>query len=122
MNGLPCCEDRGAAPKTIAHLGGGARDQSRRHTRKAAVMKIELTIFTNSDNKPLTKCISLREDGRSVKSDSSACLMSRGSARRLRADIMQFSTLLGNCRPDQAFALGRLRTGLPDQVEITTKS
>src|SRR5215831_2765310 len=47
---------------------------------------IELTGFTKA-NGPLTKLISLAPDG-TVKSDGSACVMTRGTAQRVRvADV-----------------------------------
>ena len=47
--------------------------------------------------------------------------MSRGVARRVEvADIQQFAALI-ELPPHQAIALGTLRAGLPDQVEVVTK-
>ena len=67
----------------------------------------EITIFVKSGG-PLTKRISLSADG-SIKRDSSACLMSRGVARRVEvADIQQFAALI-ELPPHQAIALGTLR-------------
>jgi hypothetical protein len=81
---------------------------------------VELTGFTKA-NGPLTKRISLAPDG-SVKSDGSACLMARGTAQRVRiADVHELAAVIENVRPDQAIALGALRTGLPDKVQVVTK-
>src|SRR6516164_8770613 len=81
---------------------------------------IELTGFTKA-NGPLTKRISLAPDG-TPKSDGSACVMARGTARRLSiANMGQLATVIENIRHDQAIALGTLRIGLPDNVEIVTK-
>jgi hypothetical protein len=81
---------------------------------------LELTIFTK-ENGPLTKRICLTADG-SVKSDGSACVMSRGTAQRLRvANVGEFATVIDNVRPDQAIALGALRSELPDKVDVVTK-
>jgi hypothetical protein len=80
---------------------------------------IELTAFTKA-NGLLTKRISLTPDG-SVKSDGSACVMARGTARRLPiADIGELAAVIEKIRPEQAIALGALRAGLPDKVEIVT--
>ena len=81
----------------------------------------EITLFEKSDG-PLTKRISLADDG-SVKSNSSACLMARGTARRTRvANVKQLATLIAQLHPDQAIALGALRTDLRDEVEVVTKA
>jgi hypothetical protein len=65
----------------------------------------ELTGFTKSGG-PLTKRISLTPDG-SMKSDSSACIMARGTAQRVRiADVGELARVIGNMRSDQAIALG----------------
>jgi hypothetical protein len=70
---------------------------------------------------PLTKRIALAADG-TVNSDGSACLMVRGSAERVRLhDIVALAALIEKLGSDQAIALGRLRPGLPDHVEIITK-
>ena len=89
------------------------QDQSKLHT--------EITMFTKSEG-PLTKRISLSEDG-SVKSDGGACLMAKGVAGRVAiADVQQLATLIEQLQSNQAIALGALRTGLPDQVKIVTKA
>src|SRR5262245_17351505 len=81
---------------------------------------LEFTIFTKA-NGPLTKRLCLTADG-SVKSDGSACVMSHGTAQRFRvADVDELATVIENIRPDQAIALGALRSGLPDQVHVVTK-
>lgn len=83
-------------------------------------MTAELTGFTKAGG-PLTKRISLAPDG-SVKSDGSACVMARGTAQRLRvADVRELATVIENIHPDQAIALGALRTGLPEKVRVVTK-
>jgi hypothetical protein len=81
---------------------------------------IEFTIFTK-DHGPLTKHISLNGDG-TVKSDGSACTMSRGRARRATvADLEQFATIIEGLESNQAIALGCLRDGLPEEVGVVTK-
>jgi hypothetical protein len=95
---------------------------SRRSSKGAAGSKArpEITVFVKSGG-PLTKRISLSADG-AIKSDSSACLMARGAARRVEvADVQQFATRI-ELPPNQAIALGTLRAGLPDQVEVVTKA
>jgi hypothetical protein len=82
--------------------------------------RAEITTFEKSDG-PLTKRISLAPDG-SVKSDGSACVMAHGAASRLRiADIGALAAVIERTRPDQAIALGTLRAGLPDKVQVVTK-
>src|SRR5215831_16622185 len=81
---------------------------------------VELTRFTKA-NGPLTKRISLTSDG-AVKSDGSACVMAKGTAQRLPiADIAELAAVIGKTPSDQAIALGALRAGLPDRVQIVTK-
>jgi hypothetical protein len=70
---------------------------------------------------PLTKRISLAADG-SLKSDGSACVMSRGTAKRFTfAGVGQFATLIEHFAPHQAITLGGLRPDLPHEVSVTTK-
>lgn len=81
---------------------------------------IEITLLTKAGG-PLTKRISLAEDG-SLKSDGSACLMGRGVARRARfADPHAFADCIGKLAQNEAITLGVLRLDLPDKVEIITK-
>jgi hypothetical protein len=83
-------------------------------------MMIELTKLTKHGG-PLTKKISLDPDGTLVK-DSSACMMGRGTAERVRLDSVDaLAALIESLTPSQAIALGVLRTDLPDKVEVTTK-
>ena len=80
----------------------------------------EIVKFTKSDG-PLTKRICLDENG-AVKSDGSACVMSRGVAHRTPvACVGSLGELIGGMRSDQAIALGALRHGLPDEVAIATR-
>ena len=80
----------------------------------------EIVCFTKSGG-PLTKRISLNDDG-STKSDGSGCLMPRGTAVRTPiADITELAALISRLRPDQAIALGALRVDLADQVSVVTK-
>ena len=53
----------------------------------------EATIFAKADG-PLTKRIALDESG-AIHSDGSACVMSHGTARRLRfGDLQPFADIL----------------------------
>jgi len=80
---------------------------------------IEITAFT-SDTGPLTKKISLAPDG-SLVSDGSACVMSRGTAKRLRlAGFADFARLIGGLKSNEAIALGALRSDLSDEVQVVT--
>ena len=81
---------------------------------------IEITTLAKTDG-PLTKRISLVPDG-SLRSDGSACVMSRGRAGRAQFDSLQtFAACIGSLNSNEAIALGALRDGLPDQVQIVTK-
>jgi hypothetical protein len=81
----------------------------------------ELTVFTKRDGN-LTKSIKLDPDGAMI-SDGSDCIMTRGTAQRTKiASVEQLADLIGHMKPDQALALGALRTGLPNKVEIVTKA
>ncbi len=80
----------------------------------------QFTRFVKTDG-PLTKQVALTPDG-SVKSDGSACVMSRGSAQRVHlAAVRHLADLIGQLQPNEAIATGTLRPDLPDTVEITTK-
>jgi hypothetical protein len=69
---------------------------------------------------PLTKKIFL-ESG-VLRSDGSACVMTRGIACRSPITCVgQLGVLIGSLRSDQAIALGSLRAGLPREVEVATK-
>jgi len=82
---------------------------------------IELTLVTKSDG-PLTKRISLISSG-TVISDGSACVMARGSAKRVRLpDCRAFAEMLDRLAPNEAITLGSLYPDLPERVEITTKA
>jgi hypothetical protein len=81
---------------------------------------VEITLFRKAGG-PLTKKIVLALDG-SLQSDSGACVMSYGTARRFGfSRIGELAELIDLFGPDQALALGRLRSDLPAQVEVTTK-
>ena len=80
----------------------------------------ELVLFTKTGG-PLTKRLYLAPDGR-LEKDGSACVMTRGMAERVRVTgVDAFGALIGSLHPSQAIALGALRDGLPDKVEITTE-
>jgi hypothetical protein len=86
----------------------------------SAAMSPEIVCFTKSGG-PLTKRISLNDDG-STKSDGSGCLMPRGTAARTPIiDIAELGGMISALRPNQAIALGALRSDLPDQVRVVTK-
>src|SRR5262245_21663909 len=80
----------------------------------------EITLFAKSDG-PLTKRISLEVDG-SLRSDGSYCVMVRGSARRVHiTSAVDLGALIERLRPNEAIALGALRAGLADPVQVVTK-
>jgi hypothetical protein len=70
---------------------------------------------------PLTKRISLGEDGRLI-SDGSACTMSTGRAMRVQVQTLgEVASVIGVLSPQEAIALGRLQAGLPSLVKVTTQ-
>ena len=78
----------------------------------------EITVFTKRGG-PLTKRIYL-VDGK-VSNDSSLCGMGSGDARRVRidlSDIASLAKLINELGARKAYAIGRLREGLPDHVKI----
>ena len=80
---------------------------------------IELTRLIKTGG-PLTKRISLDAAGKTI-SDGSACVMSRGQARRVQLrDLQSFADLISSLEPHEAIALGALRADLPDQTDIVT--
>jgi hypothetical protein len=81
---------------------------------------LEITVFAKTGG-PLTKRISLAADG-SIKSDGSACVMAKGSARRFSfTEMQQYSELLIALKPNEAIVGGALRPDLPDEVKVITK-
>jgi hypothetical protein len=88
--------------------------------RALSLLRIEITLISKTGG-PLTKRISLSPEGNLI-SDGSACVMSRGHAQRVRLDrLSQFADLVQQLEPHEAIALGALRDGLPDHVEVTTQ-
>jgi hypothetical protein len=84
------------------------------------VIASEITLFAKFSG-PLTKRISLEPDG-SIRSDGSACLMARGSACRIHLTAASdLGTLIERLKPNEAIALGALRDGLSDPVQVVTK-
>lgn len=76
----------------------------------------EITVFEKSGG-PLTKRLTLR-DGKIVN-DSSACFMAHGSAHRVKIGSMQeLADRINNFAPNQAYALGRLKDGVPDGATV----
>jgi hypothetical protein len=56
---------------------------------------LEVAVFTNSNDRPLTKQISLNADG-TINTDASACVMAHGRAERVKVAGMEgLATLLG---------------------------
>src|SRR5260370_223846 len=85
----------------------------------AANGSLELTLVEESDG-PLTKTIKVNGSG--VLSDGSDCRMARGTARRTSiATIEEFAELTANLTQNQAWVMGALRDGLPDEVRVITK-
>ncbi len=83
------------------------------------MMSLEITGLSSSSG-PLTKRISLAQDGSLVR-DGSACVMARGQAWRVRLDgLPAFASLIGSLGQHEAITLGSLRADLPDAVQVTT--
>lgn len=102
----------------------GANRSAKDRTRadQAQGVKIEFTVFDKVGG-PLTKEISLAQDGKHAISDGSACVMSRGSAQRATVDsIEDFAKLIGGLSSCQAIALGAMRDGVDDKAEVVTKN
>jgi hypothetical protein len=80
----------------------------------------EITLITKRDVPSLmSKKISLEADGM-LKSDGSGCLMVTGTAERASAATAgDLARIIGNCRSDQAIALGALKTELLASVAVT---
>lgn len=119
---------RAEAPKAESKAQGKAHTRDKAQTKAEAKAEqeqpqpvtMEITLLTKRGG-PLTKRIALDADGK-LKNDSSACLMTQGTARRVvLAGDQALVELIGSMPAEQAIALGRLRPGLPDQVEIVTK-
>src|SRR5262245_6118800 len=105
--------------KNPRRAGSGVAYRSARQ-RRCVVIASEFTVFTKSGG-PLTKRISLAADG-SLKSDGSACVMAHGAARRVHiTSVSDLASLIERLRPNEAIALGALRTGLADLVQVVTK-
>jgi hypothetical protein len=100
-------------------MGSNPFEQEETETAKApAVFEI---VRLTKDGGPLTKEISLNDDG-STRSDGSACIMPRGIAERIPlAGVDELAKLITGLSSDQAIALGALRWDLPDQVSVVTK-
>ena len=68
----------------------------------------EITVFSKHDGS-LTKQISLTPDG-TIKSDGSACIMPRGTARRVElVGVGELAELIERMHSSEALALGTLR-------------
>lgn len=80
----------------------------------------EITIFHKTGG-ILSKRISLTKSG-VIDADGSECWMSKGEASRKKLNgPASLADLIDNMPSEQALALGRLKPGLPDVVEIARK-
>ena len=86
-------------------------------------MSPEITLIRKCGPNPaMSKPIFLNERGE-VCSDSSQCLMARGSATRATAETASdLASHISACRSDQAIVLGALRADLQNPAVITTPS
>jgi hypothetical protein len=90
-------------------------------TSAPGVSMIEITHIVKEGG-PLTKRISLAPDG-TLLSDGSACIMAKGTAKRANCTTLEaFAASISKCRNHEAIALGALRAGLPDEVDVVTKA
>jgi hypothetical protein len=56
-----------------------------------------------------------------IANDSSMCRMVNGTARRVNIDSVQaLAGLISGMHPNEAYALGRLKAGVPDHVRVVT--
>ena len=84
------------------------------------MMPTEITVFEKTGG-PLTKRIALRNG--KIANDSSACRMANGFARRVTIDNVQsLADLINGFKSNEAYALGRLKDGLPDRVQVVRKN
>jgi hypothetical protein len=83
----------------------------------------QITLITkHGPNALLSKQISIDEQGK-LRSDASECLMTWGTAARApAATAKDFAGIIATCRSDQAIALGALKEGLPESVDVTVPS
>jgi hypothetical protein len=80
---------------------------------------LELTLIEKAGG-PLTKSISL--SGAGIKSDGSACVMTTGTASRLRLrDLGELAERIQRFQAKHALTLGVLRPDFPDPVAIVTR-
>jgi hypothetical protein len=97
------------------------RSEGPEGVRAAPPALTEITLFSKTDG-ILSKRISLAPDG-SLKSDASECLMARGTAKRATvAGVAELGRIIGSLPSNKAIALGAMRPGLPDEVQVVTKS
>ena len=91
-------------------------------TELGAIMTPEITLITKRGVNPsLSKRIFLDEAG-ALKSDGSQCKMIEGIATRaFAASARELAGHIAACGPDQAIALGALKSGHPSPVMIVTK-
>jgi hypothetical protein len=81
---------------------------------------IELTRFVKNGG-PLTKKLHLAPDGK-VANESSDCRMQQGVMTRVRlGDWREFAALIEETPRDAAWALGALKAGLPDTMQLVVK-
>jgi hypothetical protein len=84
-------------------------------------VRFELTILQKANGETLSKQIELDAAGK-IHNDSSACALSCGSAERFGFETAaELAAAIATCPTHQAFALGRLRDGIPDKVDVVTK-
>ena len=86
-------------------------------------MSPQITLITKTDTPALmSKHIAIGPNGH-IKSDGSHCLMRRGKAeRRTVATATELAGLIQNCHPDQAIALGTLRSDVAEPACIVAQS
>lgn len=86
-------------------------------------MKTQITVIKKTSHGAVMSKRIYLDEHRNVKSDGSPCLMVDGIATRAIAETAGvLATIIFDCHPDQAIALGSLKANLPSTVAITTKA
>src|SRR4051794_33929130 len=86
------------------------------------VMSPEITLIKKGGSNALMSKRVFLDDQGMPRSDGSQCLMVQGTATRAAAGTAgEFAKLITSCGPNQAIALGALKSRLDDTVAITTE-
>ena len=84
----------------------------------AGMCGVEITVF-QKQNGDLSKVIWMNTKTGQIKSDGGACRMAKGTARRYKLQsASSFARILVQTPSSVAYALGRIRDGFPDKVDV----